>query len=541
MTQLHDNEWRVISYASRSLTDVERRYSQTEKEALALVWACERFNMYIFGHEFELETDHKPLECIYSRISKPSARIERWVLRLQAYDFKVVYRPGRCNIADALSRLNASVQRDKGSDYDFVRSVVENSAPVAITAKEIEKASVNDSELEHIKQCIKIGDWEHCMIPGYKHVKDELCVYGEIVLRGTRIVIPISLRKQVLQLAHEGHQGIVKTKMRLRTKVWWPKMDSDAEKLTKTCKGCQVVGQFTPPEPMARVLPPSGPWQDISADLLGPLPSKENILVVVDYYSRFYEVVVLKSTTSDKIISAMTKIFARFGVPHSLRTDNGPQFVSTEFSNFLEEQGIEHRRTTPLWPQANGEVERQNRTLMKALRIAQVEGKDWHTEMFKFLTAYRSTPHTTTGRTPFYMMFGREMKTKLPELRGALGVCDEETRERDWDKKLQGKEYSDKKRNAVVNEDLKVGDRVLVKNQKNDKMSPNFMLNPCKVVKREKGEITLENDEGVNYKRNVTFVKKFIEPPSEPPDSPDESRPSREIKMPKRFEDFVMK
>ena len=94
LTQCQNSIWRVIAYASRSLSDVERRYSQTEKEALAIVWAVERFNLYLFGMQFELESDHKPVECIYCRKSKPSARIERWVLRLQGYNFKVVYRPG---------------------------------------------------------------------------------------------------------------------------------------------------------------------------------------------------------------------------------------------------------------------------------------------------------------------------------------------------------------------------------------------------------------------------------------------------------------
>ena len=98
--------------------------------------------------------------------------------------------------------------------------------------------------------------------------------------------------------------------------------------------------------------------------------------MVVDFYGRFLEVAILKSTTSAKIIEAITLMFARFGVPFSLRTDNGPQFVSEEFESFLQAHGVEHRRTSPLWPQANGEFELQNRSLLKSLQIAKLEGKN---------------------------------------------------------------------------------------------------------------------------------------------------------------------
>ena len=126
----------MISYASRNLTDIERRYLQTEKEALALVWACERFNLYVYGRDFELETDHKPLECIYKSTSKPSARIERWVLRLQSYNFQVVYRPGKTNIAEALSRLNSLDQKDRsGEETDAVKMIAEESTPVVLQRK----------------------------------------------------------------------------------------------------------------------------------------------------------------------------------------------------------------------------------------------------------------------------------------------------------------------------------------------------------------------------------------------------------------------
>ena len=109
LVQEQDGKERVVSYASRSLTNVERRCSQTQKEALGLVWACERFHPYLYGNKFELITDHKPLEMIYSKNSSPRARIQRWVLRLQSYDFTVKYRPEAQNITDTLSRLTTNV------------------------------------------------------------------------------------------------------------------------------------------------------------------------------------------------------------------------------------------------------------------------------------------------------------------------------------------------------------------------------------------------------------------------------------------------
>ena len=139
------------------------------------------------------------------------------------------------------------------------------------------------------------------------------------MMRGKRIVIPLSIRSEVLRLAHEGHQGIVKMKNRLRTKAWWPTIDHDAAQVCKSCHGCQVVGEFCAPEPMQRVEPPSEPWQHVAIDILDTLPSGENVLVVVDYYSLFFEVVIMHSTTSRKMIEALTPIFTRYGYPFNLK------------------------------------------------------------------------------------------------------------------------------------------------------------------------------------------------------------------------------
>ena len=183
LSGLQGDSWRVLAYASRNLTDVERRYSQTEKEPLALVWACERFNLYVFGRESELGTDHKPLKCIFGKTSKPSARIERWVLCLQGYDYNVVYRPGKANIADALSRLNQTTPCDvSGDKIDFVKIVAVESTPSALSTKQVELESEKDPELISMRQYVTTGDWSKCKLPHYLGVKDELCVLGYLVL-----------------------------------------------------------------------------------------------------------------------------------------------------------------------------------------------------------------------------------------------------------------------------------------------------------------------------------------------------------------------
>ena len=215
LVQEHNGENRIICYASRGLSAVERRYSQTEREALAIVWGCEKFHIYLYGTTFELWTDHKPLEFIYSACSKPSARIERWVLRLQPYSYSVKYLPGQMNIADSLSRLTKSNEaQSRNVAEEYVRFVARTAVPQAMTGKEVEEESVADEKLENLRQCIETGNWENPSCASYKPIREELCVIGKTVLRGTRIVIPRKLRARVIELGHKGHQVMVKMKQR---------------------------------------------------------------------------------------------------------------------------------------------------------------------------------------------------------------------------------------------------------------------------------------------------------------------------------------
>jgi len=194
---------------------------------------------------------------------------------------------------------------------------------------------------------------------------------------------------------------------------------------------------------------PTQPWQDLAAGLLGHLPAGEYLLVVVDYFSRFYEVAVTRSVTSGKMICCLEAMFATHGLRLSIKTDNGPQFVSEMFEAYLKDNNIEHRTSTPLWPQANGEVERQNRSLLKPMQVAHSEGHDWRKKLQNFLLGYKSTQHTTTGVSPAKLLFGREIRSKLPgveELRSTGN--DNEGLDRDRERKQKGKDNVDNLRGA---------------------------------------------------------------------------------------------
>lgn len=154
MVQEKNGESRAVCYASR-LSQVERRYSQTEKEALALAWACEGFHLYLYRlSQFDLVTDHEALKVIFSRKSKPSARIERWVLRLQPYNYQVCYLPSRKNISHALSRLTKIPSSDQSIEDDrYLRMTALHAVPVVLKVKEIERVSAQrvtkSQELPH--------------------------------------------------------------------------------------------------------------------------------------------------------------------------------------------------------------------------------------------------------------------------------------------------------------------------------------------------------------------------------------------------------
>lgn len=209
----------------------------------------------------------------------------------------------------------------------------------------------------------------------------------------------------------------MKTKQLIREKVWFPGIDKLVEDTVKACIPCQA--SYPGPnksEPVSPTVLPSKPWSEVAVDFAGPFPSGQYLLVVVDEHSRFPEVEVVHSISAKVVIPRLSSIFARQGYPSVVKSDNGPPFQGQEFTEFAATCGFKHRRITPLWPEANGTVERFMGTLNKFIRAAVTDNRDWRNELPSFLMHYRATPHSATQISPFEALTGRKMNVGFPEI-----------------------------------------------------------------------------------------------------------------------------
>ena len=539
-----EEENHVVAYASRALTDVETRYSQTEREALAVVWACEHFHLYLFGSHFTVTSDHKPLEGIFNKpTSHTNARIERWNLRLQSYDFTLRYKPGDGNPADFLSRHPVSpamtkTKHEKTVADEYVSFLIDHDIPKAMTKKEISEATRRDPTLQTVKLAIVTNAWQipkqsaHIDIASfliYKTVRDELsfCDETDILLRGDKIVIPRSLQQKVIDIAHEGHQGLIKTKKLLREKVWFPYIDRSVESKVKSCLACQATTPVTNTEPLEMSPLPETPWSELSMDFGGPYPSGESILVVIDDYSRYPEVEIMNTITTKATVPKLDAIFARHGIPDVLKSDNATTFTSQYFQNYAALKGFEHRKIEPLWPQANGCVERMMGTLNKTIIASQMEGRNWKQDLYTFLLNYRATPHSTTGVSPAEALFNRKIKTRLPQSLGRSDSdFDDKIRLRDTEQKRQYKAYADSARHARV-PDVQVGDRVLVRQPKVNKFTAPYLPETLTVTARKGSMVTAGNAKR-SITRNSSFFKKVAIPETPSKETLPEDNPETE-------------
>lgn len=415
-----DGHRRPVAYASRALSETEQRYAQVEKEALAIAWACDKFRMYILGLQFHVETDHKPLVPIFStkRLDELTPRLQRLRLRTLEYDFTITHVPGKqLFTADVLSRnpLTSSPAEDSTLENEikeYEALAIELLPASSDMLTRIRKALTQDATLSLVMEYCST-QWppvtiltEQCR--KYATVADELTLVDGLLLRGTRLVIPAALRHEVMTHLHAGHQGITRCRARAREAAWWPGFSQHLQEFIKRCPTCQMHRK-PGTEPLLQTPLPERPWQVVGMDIFHV--NRQNYLVVVDYFSKFFEVSHLRTMTTSDLIAELRPMFARYGMPEVVRSDNGPQFASSEFQRFLATCGSRHITSSPYYPQSNGQAERAVQTAKSLM----AKTPDIH----QALLAHRTTPGAC-GYSPAQLLMGRQLRSSVPVLPSTL-------------------------------------------------------------------------------------------------------------------------
>ncbi|UYV83644.1 K02A2.6-like [Cordylochernes scorpioides] len=401
----------AIEYASFSLNATQRKYAQIEKELLAIVFGCERFQYYIWGNDVIVETDHKPLLSIVKKpLEKLSPRLQRMVLRLMRFQISLKFTPGKnMFVADHLSRdpLKDEV------DTSYLEGQTESVHMLLVTTdekiKRLQKETHGDHTLIQLIEYAKNG-W-----PKYKTMvcdeakpywqfQDEIHVSDGIVYKGNCIVVPSTLRKEILQVVHSSHQGIAASKEKARSAFYWPGMITQVENEVEKCRTCQEYSRKNPEESRIAHEIPEFPWEKIAVDFMEV--SGTSSILVVDYHSKFVEIRKLSSKRETETIMQLKTIFRTHGIPRTLVSDNGPPFNSTGFKNFAQKYEFKHQTSSPKYPRSNGQVERTIQTIKGLIIKAVKSGRDPNLALMEF----NNTPKYDLP-SPTQMLMGRSVRT----------------------------------------------------------------------------------------------------------------------------------
>ena len=412
-----EGQIKPVAFASRTLTQAERNYAQVEHEALAIVFTVKKFHQYLYGREFTLVTDHRPLCKILGHDQGvpvlAAERIQCWSLILGSYRYRVEYTPGDKNeCADCLSRLpQPSTKQNPAEKPHQIQAMVLSTLPV--TAADVAKATRKDKTMAMIMHMVQSGQWPKKLtedqVP-YHRRREELSSHDGCLLWGQRVVIPASLRQHLLRELHNGHVGMSRMKALARSFVWWPGLDKEIESLASHCNVCKTVAASPHKAPRHPWQYPSAAWDRIHIDY-GQWGNK-HFLVIVDAFSKWPEVKLVSSTTTQRTIDVLQEVFATHGYPRLLVSDNGPQFTSEEFEYFLQSNNIAHHKSPPYHPATNGIAENMVKNVKQWLK-KQGGSTTAYRAISDFLRTYRNVPHTSTGRTPAEVIFKRLPRTHL--------------------------------------------------------------------------------------------------------------------------------
>lgn len=410
-----------LAYASRRLTDAEIKYSVYECEALAVLFALEKFRFYLEHREFDLETDNQALSWVLARPRK-TGRIARWAVRISAFKFNVRHIKGSDNaLADILSRMfEESSDSRQGSDNASQILSLPVLGEVPQLFSDLRMKQQEDPIWGPIRK--ELSEGKH--LPQYTLSKGILCKRtgrkGDL-----KICVPAGLIDPVFRYYHDslvgGHLGVHKTLQRIKQSLVWPSMDRDVKRLVNSCQLCrQAKPSSSPHLGFLNSEREAQPMDKVFIDYLGPLPrtkrGNQYILVVIDGFSRFTWLVPSRNVTASTTIAHLTNIFSLFGPPKRLVSDNAPAFRSAPFRSFCFGNAIQHIFTTPYYPQGSF-AERVNRNLKSALIIYHQKNPNrWDASLPWLNLAFNSASHEALRATPASLMFSYPINSPLSNL-----------------------------------------------------------------------------------------------------------------------------
>ena len=430
LSQIDDSKVeRPIAFFSRLLSKPEQNYSVTRKELLAMIDAMEQYRVYLLGKKFLVRTDHSALKWLHS-FKEPTGQVARWLERLAEFDYIVEHRAGRLHgNADALSRYPINSVEVIGGHSAVVSLTTIIERQKADTTLMTVRSWLEKDERPLDTNADSLSREERFYWAKFNLIKCENAALYLLVPTDNetslepRLIIPKSLQLIILRAAHDqpgsGHLSVKKMFAKLRERFYWWKMRETIESYTRACTACSHRKIHRKSHAALHPIRTGWPFQRIGIDFVGPLPVTERgnkfILVVIDYFTRWCEAFAMSTMDAGSTAHILvTQVFARFGMPYIIHSDQGRNFESVLLKNIYDRFEIARTRTTSYHPQCNGMTERLNRTLAEMLATSSENAADNWDELLDFqLLAYRSSVNVSTGYTPHFLLFGYEIKLPL--------------------------------------------------------------------------------------------------------------------------------
>ena len=429
------DKWTLIQAGSRFLSDAETRYAVIELEMLAVSWAILKCRLFLAGlQHFVVVTDHNPLLAILNtrrldEIENP--RLQRLKSRIMGYNLTAQWTKGsNHHAADALSRhpTKDPHSEDTIAEHDTqlnpevtiseIRALSSTDANIPTRLQDLRVKAAQDSQYQELHSIILNG------FPAHRHQLPETCkqfwaskeqlnIDDSLIVHGCRLLIPKTMRPQVIADLHEAHQGIIRTKQRARLTVYWPGINNDIENVITACQLCQDHLPSNPKEPIVSKPKPLRPFQEVAVDFC--TYGGKQFLNIVDCYTDWPDIIPMgTNTTTHHLITALRSIFCRTAIPDILWSDGGPQFTAKAFQMFATQWGFTHQKSSPRYPQSNGKVEATVKSMKKILAASWNNRQLNDNKLCRALLQYHNTPSRKDGLSPAQKLYGHPVQDTLP-------------------------------------------------------------------------------------------------------------------------------